>query len=71
MIVFSPTLRNVRINTGYGVEHILTDEICKVVLDDFILPEFKKGNYYQGVNVGVDELIKHWNEGNKKNPQIK
>lgn len=59
-IILSPALRKIRINTGLGTEKILTDEICVYVLDSLILPEFKKGNYYKGLDSGIDELIRKW-----------
>lgn len=59
-IVMSPQLRRIRIATGYSTEKILTDSICENVLQTIILPEFKKGNYYNGINKGVDEFIRLW-----------
>ncbi|MCB9033537.1 MAG: TPM domain-containing protein [Chitinophagales bacterium] len=59
-IVFSPELRKIRICTGLNVENILTDEICKNVIDSTIVPEFKNGNYYSGLNNSLDNLIRLW-----------
>ena len=59
-IVFSKTLRKIRISTGYGTEKILTDEICKKVIDQTIIPEFKHGEYYSGIEKGIMELIARW-----------
>ena len=59
-IVFSKTLRKIRISTGYGTEKILTDEICKKVIDEAILPEFENGDYYIGIKKGMEELINKW-----------
>lgn len=60
MVAFSPKLRKLRINTGKGIEHILTDEICKKILTQTILPSFKNGSYFDGVNAGIDSLIIAW-----------
>lgn len=59
-IVLSPKLRKIRINTGLGVEHILTDTICKKIIEEVIIPDFRKGNYYEGLDKATDELIKLW-----------
>ena len=59
-IVFSKTLKRIRISTGIGTEKILTDEICKKIIDQTIIPDFKKGNYYNGIEKGLSELISKW-----------
>lgn len=59
-IVFSPHLRKIRICTGIGIENIITDDICKNIMDNIMIPEFKNGNYYNGLNMSLDELIRHW-----------
>ena len=59
-IVFSKNLRKIRISTGIGTEKILTDEICKNIIDQTIIPEFKDGNYYNGIEKGLTELIAEW-----------
>ena len=57
-IIVAPKLRKVRISTGEGIEHILTNETCNTILQSFIIPEFKQNNYYKGLNDGVDEIIR-------------
>ena len=52
--------RKIAIATGYGTELVLTDEICKSVIDSVMVPEFKNGNYYDGIKKGVTELIEQW-----------
>ena len=59
-IVFSKKLRKIRICTGIGTENTLTEQICEKVLNEKILPEFKKGSYYLGLTNGINELIKLW-----------
>ena len=60
LLLFSKNLREIRISTGLGTEKILTDEICKKVIEDTILPEFKNGEYYDGIKNGLSELIVKW-----------
>lgn len=59
-IVFSKNLRKIRISTGIGTEKILTDEICKNIIDQIIIPEFKNGDYYIGIEKGITELMAKW-----------
>jgi len=59
-VVFSKNLRKIRISTGNGTEKILTDEICKKIIDETIIPEFKNGDYYSGIEKGLSELIAKW-----------
>lgn len=61
VIVLSKPIRKVAIATGYGTEKILTDSICKQIIDSVMIPKFKKGHYYEGVSKGVDSLIEAWN----------
>ncbi|MCK7591081.1 TPM domain-containing protein [Subsaxibacter sp. CAU 1640] len=59
-IVLCKPCRKVAIATGYGTELVLTDDICKKVIEETIIPEFKKGDYYLGIKTGVLELIERW-----------
>jgi uncharacterized protein len=59
-IVFSKNLRQIRISTGSGTEQILTNEICKKILDQIIIPEFKNDDYYSGIEKGLMELMAKW-----------
>ncbi len=59
-IVTCNTCRQIGIATGTGTELILTDEICKEVIDKTIIPEFKNGEFYSGIKKGVTELIAKW-----------
>ncbi|MFD2696974.1 TPM domain-containing protein [Mesonia sediminis] len=60
-VVLSKTLKAVRISTTDKTKELyLSDEFCKNVIDQNMIPEFKKGNYYDGVLLGLNELIKKW-----------
>ena len=50
----------IQIGTGTGTELILTDGICKEVIDKIIIPEFKNGEFYSGIKKGVTKLIEKW-----------
>ena len=59
-IVVCNPCRQIGIATGLGTELILTDEICKNVIDQTIIPAFKNGEFYDGIKKGVTELIAKW-----------
>ncbi|HTJ52453.1 MAG TPA: TPM domain-containing protein [Cyclobacteriaceae bacterium] len=48
----------VRFHTGYGLEGVLPDVICKRIQRDFMVPEFKNDNYDGGVLAGLKEVSK-------------
>lgn len=50
--------RKVYINTGYGVEHLLTDYVSSEIVNEVIIPEFKKDDYYAGLDKGSDAIFK-------------
>ena len=51
--------RKVTIQTGYGMEGVLPDAICKQIVENEIKPEFKQGNYYQGLDNATTAVIKY------------
>ena len=60
-IVYSENLRAMRISTTNKTQRILTDSICEKILNQKILPEFRnKNNYFGGLKVGVQELMRLW-----------
>lgn len=42
---------------GYGLEGAVPDAIAKRIVENEILPSFKAGNYYEGVDKAVNTLI--------------
>lgn len=49
--------RKIWISPGYGVEDRLTAGITGEIVRNVIIPEFKKGDYYQGLNKGADTIF--------------
>ncbi|MFZ5942367.1 MAG: TPM domain-containing protein [Bacteroidota bacterium] len=45
------------VSTGYGVEEFVTDAVSKRIVEQEMLPSFRAGNYYEGVNKAIDVLI--------------
>lgn len=56
-IVLCRDKREVRIATGMGLEQKLTDTMCQHVIDDKMVPEFRNGNFDQGLIDGLNEII--------------
>ncbi len=50
--------RDAYIATGYGLEGAIPDVTAKHILENELIPEFKEGNYYSGLNKTVDAIIK-------------
>lgn len=67
--LISKDTREMRMEVGYGLEPILTDSITKNIQDNFVRPEFKSGNYYGGVKVGVEKISEVLNGGTLPEPQ--
>lgn len=48
--------RKIRIETGYGAEGDLTDAKCGLIIRNVIAPEFKGGDYSEGIVKGVKAI---------------
>ncbi len=49
--------KEARIHTGYGVEGDLTDLGTSYIQQDIMVPAFRAGDYYAGINGAVDKII--------------
>lgn len=49
--------RKIDISTGYGIEYRLTDLMTERILNRVILPEFKQGDYFSGLDKGTDAIM--------------
>jgi len=58
LFLVAPSEHQVRIEVGYGLEPVLTDAQAGRILDNFVLPEFRKGDYNKGISEGVAAIIK-------------
>jgi uncharacterized protein len=50
--------RRVRIEVGYGLEGALPDATANRIIQLDIVPQFKRGDYYGGINTGVDRIMR-------------
>lgn len=49
--------RKVRIEVGYGLEGVLTDALCKGIIENEIVPRFRAGDYDGGVERAVTAIL--------------
>ena len=47
----------VAISVGYGLEGVLTDALSKRIITQEMIPEFKEGNYFEGIWAGVAAVM--------------
>lgn len=48
--------RRVEFETGYGMESVLPDALCKRIQTNYMVPRFKEGNYDQGMLDGIKAI---------------
>lgn len=49
--------RALRIEVGYGLEGVLTDATSRRIIDEIIVPHFRHGDFYRGIDAGVDRIL--------------
>ncbi|MGJ7033313.1 TPM domain-containing protein [Niabella hirudinis] len=49
--------RGLFIATGYGLEGAITDLVADQIIQQIIIPDFKRGDNYRGLDEGTDALI--------------
>lgn len=57
MILLARDERKIWISPGYGVEYKLTAGITGTIVRNEIVPEFKAGSYYNGLDKGTSAII--------------
>jgi len=50
--------RAMRIEVGYGLEGAIPDAIAKRIIAEVITPQFKRGDFYSGLQAGVEQIMK-------------
>ena len=68
-ILLAKNDRKISISTGYGVEHLLTDKMCSRIIQESIIPFFKKDDYYGGLDAGSTQVFKVLTGEFKATPQ--
>jgi uncharacterized protein len=49
--------RKVFITTGYGIEGVLPDVLCKRIVEKDIVPAFRRGDYYSGLEDATNSIM--------------
>ncbi|MFC4633927.1 TPM domain-containing protein [Dokdonia ponticola] len=57
LIIVAKDDRKVDINTGYGIESIISDRDAERIINRVIVPAFKKGDFYGGLDQATNEMI--------------
>ncbi len=57
LLVIAKYDRRLRIEVGYGLEGVLNDATSKRIIDETIAPYFRSGDFYAGVNAGVERML--------------
>lgn len=69
VLLWAPKERKVFIATGYGLEGAVPDAIAKRIVSQVITPQFKAGQFYQGLSDGVDMIFKYASGEYKADPK--
>lgn len=57
LILISMEDRQMRIETGYGIEPYIVDTQAFWIIDKTMKPEFRNNNYYGGIDKAIDQII--------------
>jgi uncharacterized protein len=69
VLLWAPGDRKVYIATGYGMEGALPDAYANRIVDQVIIPRFKEIKYYEGLDAGVDTIMKYASGEYKAEPE--
>jgi uncharacterized protein len=56
ILLIAPKDRAMRIEVGYGLEGVLTDALSKNIIETRIVPAFRQGDYFAGIQGGVQAI---------------
>src|SRR5690606_36512168 len=58
LLVVAKDDRQARIEVGYGLEGAIPDITAGRVLDEYVVPSFRDGDYAGGIEAGVAQLVR-------------
>jgi uncharacterized protein len=58
LLIVAKNDRELRIEVGAGLEGTLTDLTSHRIISDTIVPLFRQGDFYGGINAGLDQMIR-------------
>jgi uncharacterized membrane protein YgcG len=56
LLIVAPNDRKVRIAVGYGLGNRLSDAAAQAIIDDDIVPNFRRGDFAGGIRAGIDSI---------------
>ncbi|MFC4817751.1 TPM domain-containing protein [Flavobacterium sp. GCM10023249] len=71
VILIAKDDRKMTIQTGYGIEHLLTDALSRRIIEQEFKPNFKNGDYYNGIDQGTTAIFKVMKGEYKGEPKSK
>jgi len=57
ILIIAKDDRKIRIEVSYGLEGALPDAYAKRIIENVILPDFRQGQFYQGIDNGINAII--------------
>jgi uncharacterized protein len=58
ILIVAPHEHKVRIEVGYGLEGQLTDAASRVIIENYITPQFRRGDFDAGVLAGTAGILR-------------
>jgi uncharacterized protein len=58
LLLVALTDRKVRIEVGHGLEGALPDATANRIIDETIVPAFRRGDFYGGISTAVDRMLR-------------
>lgn len=58
IVIVAKADRRTRIEVGYGLEGAIPDVLAKRIADDHIAPYFRTGDFYTGLEVGLQQIMR-------------
>lgn len=56
LLIVAPNERKVRIEVGKRLDPVLTDSLSKIIIENAILPAFRRGDFPAGIAAGVRDI---------------
>jgi len=56
ILIVAPSERKVRLEVGRGLEPQLTDAMSKLIVENAILPAFRRGDFPAGIKAGIRDI---------------
>ncbi|HVK99040.1 MAG TPA: TPM domain-containing protein [Dongiaceae bacterium] len=58
LFLIAPNERRTRIEVGYGLEPLLTDDLAGQILDAHVIPQFRSNDIQAGIVAGTEEIAR-------------